>query len=214
MTTELSSLPTDPNVPNENQLPLPNKSQNTILSQETPTMYSTADLDQKRPQEMDLSDKAAGSESINSIMKQVQTAASQGMTNISKVPIHHAPPIEQHTIDPQSNTNNINNTQEIGEKHVRFADQDYISNYEAPNTQELNTDKSPVPLIYHFRTPIIVALLYYIFDMPAVKRIFLNVFPKFFKSDSNINDYGALLMAIIFGAIYYLVTKVYEGELL
>ena len=214
MTTNLSNLPQAPSVPQQviPQMANQNQNQNHIISDGSATSYSTADLDQRRPPEVDMSDQNGGSKSMEEMMKQVQAASSQGLTNISQVQTHHAASSQQHTIDSQAMANNLEKSEELERKRVRFSDDDYIKNYQVPNTAELNGDsRTETELLFgEFRIPIIVGLLYYIFEMPAVKAMLLHAFPKMFKTDANINDYGALLMAIIFGGLYYVITKLYE----
>lgn len=218
MTTNLSTLPQAPNVPQQtipqmsNMNHPPSQNQNIILSDGGATSYSTADLDKRRPQEVDMSDQSGGNKSMEEMMKQVQVASGQGLTNISQVQTHHAASSQQHTIDNEAMANNLEKSEEIERKRVRFSDDDYIKNYQVPNTTEATGDTRPTTetLFEQFKIPIIVGLLYYIFEMPAIQKMLLRAFPKMFKTDANINDYGALLMAVVFGGLYYGITKLYE----
>mgnify|MGYP000100218558 CR=1 FL=1 len=218
MTTNLSTLPQAPNVPQQtipqmsNMNQPPSQNQNIILSDGGATSYSTSDLDKRRPQEVDLTDNSGGNKSMEEMMKQVQVASGQGLTNISQVPTHHASTSQQHVVDTQATANNLEKSEELEKKRVRFTEDDYINNYQAPNTSEVTTDSRATTetLFEQFKVPIIVGLLYYIFEMPAIQKMLLKAFPKMFKSDANINDYGALLMAVIFGGLYYGITKLYE----
>ena len=218
MTTNLSSLPQAPNVPQQtipqmsNMNHPPSQNQNIILSDGGATSYSTADLDQRRPQEVDMSDQGGGHKSMEEMMKQVQVASGQGLTNISQVQTHHASTSQQHTIDSQASANNLEKSEELEKRRVRFADDDYIKNYQVADTTEATGDTRATTetLFEQLKIPIIVGLLYYIFEMPAIQNMLLKTFPKMFKSDANINDYGALLMSIIFGGLYYGITKLYE----
>lgn len=218
MTTNLSTLPQAPNVPQQTIPQMSNinqrsgQNQNMIMSDGNATSYSTADLDQRRPQEVDMSDQRGGNKSMEEMMKQVQVASGQGLTNISQVPIHHASTSQQHTIDSQASANNLEKSEELEKKRVRFAEDDYIKNYQVADTTEATGDSRATAetLFEQFKIPVIVGLLYYIFEMPAIQKMLLKAFPKMFKSDANINDYGALLMAVIFGALYYGITKLYD----
>lgn len=218
MTTNLSTLPQAPNVPQQTIPQMSNinqpsgQNQNMIMSDGNATSYSTADLDQRRPQEVDMSDQRGGNKSMEEMMKQVQVASGHGLTNISQVPIHHASTSQQHTIDSQASANNLEKSEELEKKRVRFAEDDYIKNYQVADTTEATGDSTATAetLFEQFKIPVIVGLLYYIFEMPAIQKMLLKAFPKMFKSDANINDYGALLMAVIFGALYYGITKLYD----
>lgn len=216
MTTNLSNLPQAPNVPQQTIPQMSNMNQpsgqNVIISDGSATSYSTADLDQRRPQEVDMSDQSGGNKSMEEMMKQVQVASGQGLTNISQVPTHHASTSQQHVVDTQAMANNLEKSEELEKKRVRFAEDDYIKNYQVADTTEATGDTTATAetLFEQFKIPIIVGLLYYIFEMPAIQKMLLKAFPKMFKSDANINDYGALLMAIIFGGLYYGITKLYE----
>lgn len=218
MTTNLSTLPQAPNVPQQTIPQMSNlnqpssQNQNMIISDGGATSYSTADIDKRRPQEVDLTDNSGGNKSMEEMMKQVQVASGHGLTNISQVSTHHASTSQQHTIDNEAMANNLEKSEELQRKRVRFAEDDYINNYQVTNTTEMNGDSRPVTetIIDEFKIPIIVGMLYYIFEMPAIQKMLLRAFPKMFKTDANINDYGALLMAVIFGGLYYAITKLYE----
>jgi hypothetical protein len=64
-------------------------------------------------------------------------------------------------------------------------------------------------MIHEFQTPILIALLYFLFQMPYLNTI---VFSKFsflnlYHSDGNINFYGLFLKSILFGISFYSLMK-------
>lgn len=64
-------------------------------------------------------------------------------------------------------------------------------------------------IIHEFQTSILIALLYFIFQMPYLNTI---VFSKFsflnlYHSDGNINFYGLFLKSVLFGIFFYSLMK-------
>jgi hypothetical protein len=64
-------------------------------------------------------------------------------------------------------------------------------------------------LIEQGQIPLLVAVLYYIFQMPIISRI---VFAQFaflgiHSTDGNLNTYGVLLKSSLFGLLFYVLTQ-------
>ena len=52
--------------------------------------------------------------------------------------------------------------------------------------------------------PILIAILYFLFQLPFIKSFLFQNIPFLYFKDGNINIYGQLFMSILFGIIYYL----------
>lgn len=93
---------------------------------------------------------------------------------------------------------------------------DYVRDYERTtekNTREYeekkNRENKMNDLFNEFQTPIFIMILFFIFQMPVVNA---SIFKKFAflsitNEDGNFNFSGLLCKSILFGGIYYYVTK-------
>ena len=58
-----------------------------------------------------------------------------------------------------------------------------------------------------FQIPIIIGLLYFIFQLPIVKTKLLILLPSLFSKDGNPNLTGYIFNSIFFGVLYYVISK-------
>ena len=100
---------------------------------------------------------------------------------------------------------------------VSESTEDYIKIYEEnkhkkmKNFQEEKFRKETADdLVVQFQTPIFVALLYFIFQMPIFNQILYKYLSRLpiFKPDGNINLYGMILKSVGFASIYYSMEKI------
>tara|TARA_B100001758_G_scaffold171495_2_gene148418 strand:+ start:21368 stop:21964 length:597 start_codon:yes stop_codon:yes gene_type:complete len=90
---------------------------------------------------------------------------------------------------------------------------DYIGEYD--DTQEIiqkhieeETNYSRLENIYNeIQTPVLIMLLYFLFQLPVVNTMVFKVFPKLFNKDGNLNMSGLLLKTSLYGALYYGIMK-------
>lgn len=96
---------------------------------------------------------------------------------------------------------------------------DYIRIYEESKHKKLKQHQeekyrkeTAEDLVVQFQTPFLVALLYFIFQMPIFNQLlykYLSVLP-IFRPDGNINLYGMILKSSGFAMIYYSMDKIVE----
>jgi len=53
------------------------------------------------------------------------------------------------------------------------------------------------------QTPLLLAALYFLFQLPFFRKFLMNYFPVFFSLDGNLNIKGFLFMSGLFGFTYY-----------
>jgi hypothetical protein len=89
---------------------------------------------------------------------------------------------------------------------------DYVKEHEEIteyNIKKHERDKENTSLVdkvlSQLQTPILVALLFFIFQMPMVNTMFYRntSFLSVYNSDGNINFYGIALKSVVFGSIFY-----------
>lgn len=139
----------------------------------------------------------------NELISQIQKAAASGTTALPSRDI----PIEPTRVanDNQTQPNYIPPPQ---------VPENYIKNYETPqqvieqSNKQMNMANLYDTLFYEMQLPIVIALLYFLFQLPAVKKHSKNMFPYLFKDDGNPNLYGFIFNSVMFSSMVYVLLKV------
>ena len=138
----------------------------------------------------------------NELINQIQKAAANGTTGL---------PSRDIPIDP---VNVANDTQTkpnyIPPPQIQ---EDYIRNNETPqhlideNAKMVKNMNNYDVLFQELQLPIIIALLYFLFQLPAVKKYSKGLLPFLFKDDGNPNIYGYVANSIMFASMVYVLLK-------
>jgi len=180
-TTNINELPLNP--PGNNISFVANEISSTPSSSQQPSMT----LDQS---------------TINQIVSGLQQASVAGATQLPSRDIPRA--TEQLTNDEQVQPNFIQQKSNV----------DYIKN--AKNTPDEIVEKyikiehfdNTVDSVYdEIQTPLLLTVLYFIFQLPIFKKYLYNYLPILFSKDGNINLNGLAFMSIMYGACYYFINK-------
>jgi hypothetical protein len=139
----------------------------------------------------------------NELISQIQKAAANGTTAL---------PSRDIPIDPVKVAND-NQTQPnyIPPPQV---EENYIKNNETPQQIiEENNKKMIAANLYdtlfnEMKLPTIIALLFFLFQLPAVKKHSKNMFPYLFKDDGNPNLYGYIFNSVMFASMVYVLLQV------
>ena len=137
---------------------------------------------------------------LNNIIAGLQKAASNGATELP-------------TRDRPMQTNPVMMDQNIKPDFVpEQPSVDYIQNYNTQQAQlqQLQQDTQRTLnlsyLIDELQLPIIVGLLFYIFQMPFTSSLLQKYLTFMFKKDGHYNQVGYISISVLFGAIYYSTT--------
>jgi hypothetical protein len=93
----------------------------------------------------------------------------------------------------------------------------YVKDYEEKHEQELEQHEQKKyrehwmdQLITEFQTPMLIALLYFIFQMPAINTLLFKKlsFLSIYKEDGNFNFQGLVLKSLLFGMLFYSTMKI------
>ena len=181
--TSIMDLPTDP-AGSGNNISI-TASENTI---QQPQNTSSMSLDQS---------------TINQIVSGLQQASANGATQL------HSRDIPMNTMmlntDPQIQPNYV---PEIPKNHT-----DYINNYEDSNDMINNYNKNILrgnsldETYNEIQTPLLISVLYFLFQLPFFKKLLFSYFPVLFSKDGNLNIYGFVFNSILYGLIFYLLNK-------
>lgn len=139
---------------------------------------------------------------IQQIVNGLQQASSTGATQLPSrdIPrnteaIMQDPQIQPTYIPPVSTKDYITEEED---------NEDIINNY---NKREQYGD-SLDQLYDEIQTPLLIAVLYFLFQLPIFKRYLYKFFPALFSKDGNINLYGFVFTSSLFGILYYFLSKV------
>ena len=137
---------------------------------------------------------------LNNIIAGLQKAASNGATELP-------------TRDRPMQTNQVMMDQNIKTDFVpEQPSVDYIQNYNTQQAQlqQLQQDTQRTLnlsyLIDELQLPIIVGLLFYIFQMRFTSSLLQKYLTFMFKKDGHYNQVGYISISVLFGAIYYSTT--------
>jgi hypothetical protein len=138
---------------------------------------------------------------IQQIVNGLQQASSTGATQLpsrdiprSTESIMQDPQVQQNYIPPASNKDYITEQED---------NEDIINNY---NKNEKYGD-SLDQLYDEIQIPLLIAVLYFLFQLPIFKRYLYKFFPALFSKDGNVNLYGFIFTSALFGMLYYLLSK-------
>ena len=67
-----------------------------------------------------------------------------------------------------------------------------------------------VRYVEEFRVPIVLSLMYYIFQMGFVHDVLLKCVPSLFKTDGNLTPVGLVVKSGLFGSAFYGLTMLME----
>jgi len=193
-TTNIFDLPTDPvgggNVTNNISL---NASENVVISQKIPQ-------NAHQPQQGGLS---LDQTTISQIVNGLQQASLTGSTQL---PSRDIPMVTTgHSNDPQVHPNYVptptHNTDYI--KNYEKSE-DMIDSYSRASYRQNSLDE----MYNEIQTPLLLAVLFFLFQLPFFKKILFSYFPVLFSNDGNLNINGFLFTSILFGLLFYLLNKI------
>ena len=91
---------------------------------------------------------------------------------------------------------------------------DYIANHDTAqdiirNNMKTQNNMDYAEKIYQeFQMPILVAILFFLYQLPAVKKYIHKIIPSLFNKDGNPNFYGYIFNSIFFAMMYYFTINV------
>ena len=191
-TTSILDLPTDPvnggNISNNISL---KASENQVISQgslQASTSQGGVSLDQT---------------TISQIVNGLQQAS---VTGITQLPSRDIPMTTNgHSNDPYVQPNYVPIPPKPNDYIRNFeTTEDMIDNY-SRNTQRQN---SLDEMYNEIQTPLLLAVLYFLFQLPFFRKFLFNYFPILFSNDGNLNINGFLFMSVLFGLLFYTLNKI------
>jgi hypothetical protein len=140
---------------------------------------------------------------INQIVSGLQRASISGSTQLP-------------SRDIPMNTSGISVDPQVVPNYVPQppSNQDYIKNYEDTGDIVNNYNRSKqmndsLDDVYNeIQTPLLLSVLYFLFQLPFFKKILFTYIPFLFSNDGNFNLNGYLFTSVLFGVLFHLLMKI------
>lgn len=189
-TTNIDELPSDPHV-SENKV---------IMEQKELPEYEKLLQDNKNPTSSSVPSATENQKIMNELVSGIQQASASGVTQLP-------------SRDIPMNTNNLTQDPTIQPNYVPTnPNDDYINDESSPedylkqNTKKSNQLDSIESILEDLQTPILLGVLYFIFQLPIVRKIVFKYFPVLCSKDSNLNLGGYLFFSVMFAVCYFSIT--------
>ena len=146
---------------------------------------------------------------MNKVLSGLQQAQMQGMTQLP-------------SRDIPMNTHHMTQDKQIQPNYVPDSDKkEYIEEedtYESllKKKKDKMEQEDRLDLLYNeMQMPILIMVLFFMFQMPYAQKKFLQIFPSMFKQDGNMTMSGYLLKTSMFGMSFYAIMKLskYASEI-
>ena len=202
--TDINSLPMNPAIGGSN-LPA-----NIVLQKNEKMDNSIDQIAQMRENELrNMSTGLSNSSSqmpsaleqntINSLISGIQQASASGLTTL---PSRDIPQMtNQITQDPQIKPNyipQVNNNDYIN-------DETNANDILKENMRRQNIDSNLDVMYEEFQIPILLAILFFMFQLPVFRTYLFKFLPSLFNKDGNPNLSGYVVNSILFALLYYII---------
>ena len=139
---------------------------------------------------------------INQIVNGLQQATLSGSTQLQSRDIPMT--TTGHSNDPQIQPNYVPPPPQYND-YIKDYEQtnDIINSYNSNLKRQNNLDDA----YNEIQTPLLLAVLYFLFQLPFFRKFLFTYFPVLFSNDGNLNINGFLFTSILFGLIFYVLNK-------
>ena len=140
---------------------------------------------------------------INQIVNGLQQATLSGATQLPSRDIPMT--TTGHSNDPQIQPNYVPPPPPQNNDYIKDYEQtnDMINNYNSNLKRKNNLDDA----YNEIQTPLLLAVLYFLFQLPFFRKFLFTYLPVLFSNDGNLNINGFLFTSILFGVLFYVLNK-------
>lgn len=118
--------------------------------------------------------------------------------------------------DIPMNTNNISTDPYVQPNYVPPPQDntDYIKNYEQTSdmvhahNKNAQAQDSLDDMYNEIQTPLLLAVMYFLFQLPFFRKFLFGYFPVLFSNDGNMNVNGFMFTSALFGLLFYFLNKI------
>lgn len=207
-TTNITDLPSDPSVGNQNNNVVMRTNEMTNNAPPQNTMQqpihntSNTSYSADMPTPNNVTNAIDNQKMMNEIVSGIQQASAAGSTQLP-------------SRDIPMQTSNIVQDQQIKPDYLPHEEtSDYIfndhmeQNILQSSTKRQNQKDSLEVMYEELQVPIIIGLLYFLLQLPVVKKYFFQFFPALYNSDGNPSLGGYIVHSLVFASLFYIMLKV------
>ena len=142
-----------------------------------------------------------------------QTTISQIVNGLQQASISGATQLSSRDIPMTSTSHNLDPNIQPNYVPPPPQNMDYIKDYEQTSDMVNNYNRDILKqnslddMYNEIQTPLLLAVLYFLFQLPFFRKFLFSYFPVLFSNDGNLNINGFLFTSLLFGLLYYLLTK-------
>ena len=147
-------------------------------------------------------EKQMDQSTISQLVNGLQQATTTGATQLASrdMPMNTT----NITNDAQTQPNYMPQTNHVDYIKEQDDANDIINQYNRGVGQSDSLDE----MYNEIQTPTLLAVLYFLFQLPIFRRYLFAYFPILFSKDGNLNINGFLFNSVLFGLLFYLFNKV------
>ena len=135
---------------------------------------------------------------INQIVSGLQQASTTGATQLQ-------------SRDISQNTEGLTNDAQIQANYIPPPTQnqpDYIQESYGQHPLQLQQSSDKLDELYNeIQIPLFLSILYFLFQLPIVKKQLFTYMPILFSKDGNMNIHGFIVTSVLFGFSFYSMNK-------
>ena len=193
-------------VPQTNTVSSQVQMQNVINNQMNANSLDNIQI-QAQPQQQPLQQAQQSQQQLqqemNTLVSNIQQASANGGTGL---PSRDIPQNTTHlAIDHQVQQNNVVNDSSDYLKHMPNLDNTLENRVRVKNIRD-----NKKYILEEIQIPLLVSLLFVIFQMPVSKQFFKTNFKFLYNNENNYTLKGYIFMSVIFGAAYYIGIKLLD----
>jgi len=151
---------------------------------------------------------------MNEVMQGVQRASANGMTMIPTRDIPMNP--NSFTHDDQARPNYVPQPQFTQDSRGGGGGGDYITEHTSmesivrANARQSNQLDTIEAIYYDLQMPILIGVLYFIFQMPVFRAQLLHFLPSLFGEDGNFKITGLTATSVMFAGTFFVIMKIFN----
>jgi hypothetical protein len=148
---------------------------------------------------------------MNEVLQGVQRASANGMTMIPTrdIPMN----TNSFTHDDQARPNYVPpppTTSHHGDSHDYIKDHTSMESIVRTNARQSNQLDTIEAIYYDLQMPILIGVLYFIFQMPVFRAQLLHFLPSLFGEDGNFKIMGLTATSVMFAGTFFVIMKVFN----
>jgi len=209
MATNLDDLPvsgeseSNVNIKITEQNQIVNNSVSKLEEQRKNDIQQVISQQAPQPQAPQPQQQSGESMDINSFITGIQNAAANGGLQLP-------------SRDISQSQNHLTQDSQLKPNYIPDSNTDYIENSYNHNeiinqNKRKETNVNNLDSLYDdIHIPIILAVIYFVFQLPIIKKNTLKYIPSLFSKDGNYNFSGYIVTSIAFASSYYFIIKTLE----